>query len=229
LNYKEIQGNATISAIFDAFKEIILQSGHDNNNFNKASFKDTMLIIEPIFKMLGINTDILSLDCPTDSHSLKTCPIYQLWHLLYSYAGDNSKTGDSSLIKKLQRRYGFSKEYASIMSKISFDNDYGNLSAKAIMRILPHLRNGLQYSDACNAAGYNHSKRSLTKQDILNKVLVSQIDLLPRNSLRQPVVEKILNQLINITNALISTYGNPDEIRIELARELKRALTSGRN
>lgn len=223
LNYKEIQGNATISAIFDAFKEIILQSGHDNNNFNKASFKDTMLIIEPIFKMLGINTDILSLDCPTDSHSLKTCPIYQLWHLLYSYAGDNSKTGDSSLIKKLQRRYGFSKEYASIMSKISFDNDYGNLSAKAIMRILPHLRNGLQYSDACNAAGYNHSKRSLTKQDILNKVLVSQIDLLPRNSLRQPVVEKILNQLINITNALISTYGNPDEIRIELARELKKS------
>lgn len=223
LNYKEIQGNATISAIFDAFKEIILQSGHDNNNFNKASFKDTMLIIEPIFKMLGINTDILSLDCPTDSPSLKTCPIYQLWHLLYSYAGDNSKTGDSSLIKKLQRRYGFSKEYASIMSKISFDNDYGNLSAKAIMRILPHLRNGLQYSDACNAAGYNHSKRSLTKQDILNKVLVSQIDLLPRNSLRQPVVEKILNQLINITNALISTYGNPDEIRIELARELKKS------
>lgn len=109
------------------------------------------------------------------------------------------------------------------MSKISFDNDYGNLSAKAIMRILPHLRNGLQYSDACNAAGYNHSKRSLTKQDILNKVLVSQIDLLPRNSLRQPVVEKILNQLINITNALISTYGNPDEIRIELARELKKS------
>lgn len=223
MNYKEIQGNATISAIFDAFKEIILQSGHDNNNFNKASFKDTMLIIEPIFKMLGINTDILSLDCPTDSPSLKACPIYQLWHLLYSYAGDNSKTGDSSLIKKLQRRYGFSKEYASIMSKISFDNDYGNLSAKAIMRILPHLRNGLQYSDACNAAGYNHSKRSLTKQDILNKVLVSQIDLLPRNSLRQPVVEKILNQLINITNALISTYGNPDEIRIELARELKKS------
>lgn len=223
MNYKEIQGNATISAIFDAFKEIILQSGHDNNNFNKASFKDTMLIIEPIFKMLGINTDILSLDCPTDSPSLKTCPIYQLWHLLYSYVGDNSKTGDSSLIKKLQRRYGFSKEYASIMSKISFDNDYGNLSTKAIMRILPHLRNGLQYSDACNAAGYNHSKRSLTKQDILNKVLVSQIDLLPRNSLRQPVVEKILNQLINITNALISTYGNPDEIRIELARELKKS------
>ena len=47
--------------------------------------------------------------------------------------------------------------------------------------------------------------------------------MLPRNSLRQPVVEKILNQLINITNALISTYGNPDEIRIELARELKKS------
>ena len=48
-----------------------------------------------------------------------------------------------------------------------------------------------------------------------------KLELLPKNSLRNPVVEKILNQMVNVINAIITTYGKPDEIRIELARELK--------
>src|SRR5699024_10141662 len=44
-------------------------------------------------------------------------------------------------------------------------------------------------------------------------------------SLRNPVVEKILNQMINVVNAIIENdaLGRPDEIRIELARELKNS------
>src|SRR5690606_26804503 len=57
---------------------------------------------------------------------------------------------------------------------------------------------------------------------------------LKKNSLRQPVVEKILNQMINVVNTLIeknskkdgngniTEYYKFDEIRIELARELKK-------
>ncbi len=40
--------------------------------------------------------------------------------------------------------------------------------------------------------------------------------------MRNPVVEKILNQMINVVNQVVETYGKPDEIRIELARELKK-------
>ena len=76
---------------------------------------------------------------------------------------------------------------------------------------------------ACEYAGYNHSKSSLTKEEIENKVLKDKLDLLPRNSLRNPVVEKILNQMINVVNSIVDTYGKPDEIRIELARELKKS------
>jgi len=49
------------------------------------------------------------------------------------------------------------------------------------------------------------------------------LELIKRNSLRNPVVEKILNQMINVINSVLedSTMGRPDEIRIELARELK--------
>ena len=41
--------------------------------------------------------------------------------------------------------------------------------------------------------------------------------------MRNPVVEKILNQMVNVINEIISTYGKPDEIRVELARELKKS------
>ena len=49
--------------------------------------------------------------------------------------------------------------------------------------------------------------------------LVQQIG---RGELRNPVVEKILNQMVNVVNAIAETYGKPDEIHIELARELKQ-------
>ena len=53
-------------------------------------------------------------------------------------------------------------------------------------------------------------------------MLKDKLEVLPRNSLRNPVVEKILNQMVNVINAIIEAYGRPDEIRVELARELKK-------
>lgn len=65
----------------------------------------------------------------------------------------------------------------------------------------------------------------MTKEEIEARPLKDKIDLLPRNSLRNPVVEKILNQMINVVNAVVDTYGRPDEIRVEMARELKKTKT----
>lgn len=85
------------------------------------------------------------------------------------------------------------------------------------------MRAGNEYSLSCEYAGYKHSRRSLTKEELEQKVFKNQLELLPRNSLRNPVVEKILNQMINVVNAIINEYGKPDEIRIEMARELKKS------
>lgn len=84
------------------------------------------------------------------------------------------------------------------------------------------MKEGNQYDVACEYAGYRHSKSSLTREEIDNKVLKNRLEILPKNSLRNPVVEKILNQMVNVVNAVIDTYGKPDEIRVELARELKK-------
>jgi CRISPR-associated endonuclease Csn1 len=87
-------------------------------------------------------------------------------------------------------------------------------------KIYPYIKEH-KYSVACNYAGYNHSKNSLTKEQLENRILKEQLDILPKNSLRNPVVEKILNQMINLVNEVSKEYGKPDEVRIELARELK--------
>lgn len=221
LNYKELEGNRTQFELFKAYSNIIELSGHDGERLLKLSSKEMVSAVKDIFDdVLKINTGILvfnSDDNPTEQ------PMYSLWHLLYSFEGDNSNTGDEKLIEKLGSKYGFSKEYAKVLAGVVFQPDYGSLSTKAIRKILPHLKDGNDYSVACEYAGYRHSKKSLTKDEIQNKVLKDKLELLPRNSLRNPVVEKILNQMVNVVNGIIDTYGKPDEIRIELARELKKS------
>ncbi len=223
LNYKSLEGNTTQAELFKVYQEIIVRSGHDVENFGKVSSKETLQNVKEIFSGLGINTSILYFDSSFERDELEKQPMYQLWHLLYSFEGDKSNLGNKKLIEKLQNSYGFDKEYAIMLAGVVFKQDYGSLSTKAIRKILPHLKDGNVYSVACEYAGYKHSKKSLTREELDAKKLKDKLDLLPRNSLRNPVVEKILNQMVNVVNGIVETYGKPDEIRIELARELKKS------
>ncbi len=222
-NFKDIEGNRTQAALFKAYQRIIELSGHGEYDFSKMYAKDIYEKVEAIFSGLSYNTDIFHFNSDLDGTAFEKQAMYQLWHLLYSFEGDNSNTGNEKLINKITELYGFEKEYAIILANITFQPDYGSLSTKAIRKILPHLKEGNEFSVACTLAGYKHSKSSLTKEELDNKVLKDKLDILPKNCLRNPVVEKILNQMINVVNSTIDAYGKPDEIRIELARELKKS------
>lgn len=223
LNFKSLDGNTTQFELFKAYQIIIEMSGHGCYDFAKMDSHESKRIVKDIFNVLGINTDILSFNSDLEGHLLEKQPLYLLWHLLYSFESDKSVMGNEKLVNKISELFGFDKEYSTIISNVVFKPDYSNLSAKAIRKILPHLKDGNDYSIACEYAGYRHSKRSLTKEELKERTLKDYLDLLPRNSLRNPVVEKILNQMINVVNSIIDTYGKPDEIRIELARELKKS------
>lgn len=223
LNFKSIEGNKTQASLFKAYERIIEMSGHGEYDFEKMDSDKAVQLVHEIFETLGFNTDILYYNVSLDDKEIEKQPLYQLWHLLYSYEGDKSNTGLDSLINIIHSKYGFDKEYAKIIANVSFQDDYGSLSAKAIKKIMPHLVAGNEYSQACELAGYRHSKNSLTKEEIENKVLQDKLQELPKNSLRNPVVEKILNQMVNVVNASLDAYGKPDEIRIEMARELKKS------
>lgn len=221
LNFKNIEGNSTMAAFYAGCVEIVNASGHGEYKPEKMSFDDLDTLVRNVFSGLGFNTDFLNFQSDLPKEEYEKQDSFRLWHLLYSYEGDSSTTGDNSLIKKISEICGMPQEYAQIMSKITFVDDYASLSHKAIRKILPHIKGGNTYDVACSYAGYSHS-HSLTKEEIENKVLKERLDILPKGALRNPVVEKIINQMIHVVNQTSAAFGKPDEIHIELARELKQ-------
>lgn len=144
-------------------------------------------------------------------------PLYRLWHTLYSISDINE------LKNALRKSFSIQDENVlEALCKIDFvKSGYSNKSSRAIRKILPYLQTGNNYYDSKMAAGYNDS--ILTKEANETRVLLDKIPQIQKGELRQPVVEKILNQLARVVNVLMDNYGRFDEIRIELARELKQS------
>ena len=225
LNFHKIEGNRTMAAFIKACHTILVINGYNDYDFSKIPYYKTIAIITQVFDALGFKYGFLNFNPALEGKDYERQDAYRLWHLLYSYSDDNSATGNEKLVERIGNLLNMDKESAAAFASITYESDYGSLSSKAMRRILPHMMDGLEYSVACEYAGYRHSRRSLTKEEIMSKPLVDTIPLLPRNSLHNPVVEKILNQMINVVNAVTKSYGKPDEIRIEMARELKKSAT----
>ncbi|MBQ0115783.1 MAG: type II CRISPR RNA-guided endonuclease Cas9 [Bacteroidales bacterium] len=228
VNYDKLQGNTTTVTFFDAFKTILDWSGHDVDGFDKLGYADKVHFVRSVFEGIGAKTDFIIYK---GGDNYTADPFFKLWHLIYSYEDDNSATGNEKLIEHIATMTGLSQEYAATLANINFAEDYGSLSSKALNKIMPHLIAGHKYSEACELAGYRHSKESLTREEIDNKPLLPNLEILQKNSLRNPVVEKIINQMIHVVNAAMEEYGTPDEnglkrfdeIHIEMARDLKQS------
>ncbi len=255
MNYSQLEGNRTNQALYNAYLKILEIEGYnedllklsDSDEINikdlKTSAFEIKEMVKSIFEVLGINTEILEFDAELEGKEFENQASYQLWHLLYSAEDDTKKYCDEDkllygnenigLKKQLCLKFGFKPEHAKILANITFNDDYGNLSTKAMRKIYPFIKEH-KYSVACEYAGYRHSKHSLTKDEIENRELKPKLVALKKNSLRNPVVEKILNQMVNVVNMLIEKENKQlleqgkepdfhfDEIRIELARELKK-------
>lgn len=197
-----LQGNTTYCAI--------------NNALGKYPDKCNLLT----FNLKVIDGNVVDTDTGEISKvidpTFERQPLYQLWHTLYSISDIKE------LQSVLKNKFAITDEtVVAELSKIDFvKNGYSNKSSRAMRKILPYLQDGMQYYDAKIAAGYNDI--TLTKEENEARKLADKLTPISIGELRQPVVEKILNQLVNLVNALISEYGRFDEIRIELARELKQ-------
>lgn len=251
INFSAIEGNRTNKSLYEAYLKILEIAGYDVKDILKVkSTKDEVdladlnvpaseikKMVKSIFESLGINTEVLNFNAELDGKDLEQQASYQLWHLLYSAEDDSKKYPEEDILtygndniglkKQLCSKFGFSPDHAKILVNVAFSDDYGNLSSKAMRKIFPYIKEH-QYSDACDLAGYRHSKHSLTKDELKTRKLKPALELLKKNSLRNPVVEKILNQMVNVVNTLLETERKKDpdfhfdEIRIELARELKK-------
>ncbi len=162
---------------------------------------------------------------------------FRLWHLLYSVEEPEH------IIKKLtDAPFNFDTGLANDLVKINMPDDYGSLSVRAMKRLLPYLMQGMMYDKAREAVAAiknkegkenlkHYADHKLLKTELMERILTNKIETLRKGALRQPVVEQIVNQVINVVNAIINNpnYGITEqdqqdgtfEMRVELARELR--------
>lgn len=92
-----------------------------------------------------------------------------------------------------------------------------HISAKAARNIIPGLREGLVYSEACLRAGYDHTARPAISLDQINS----------------PVTRRSFGEAIKQIRAITRDYGPIQFVHIELARDVgksveeRRELTDG--
>lgn len=214
LNYDKINGDQTRTNILKVLIQIWEKKGHSSKDLGfPLKQKDAQLVLTD----LGLPINLLDLNLNVEGNMFDKQPYFQLWHILYSL------DDDALVLKTLVSNFKFTQDQAKALLSVKLEANYCSLSAKALRKIIPHLMDGLEYSEACIIPYNTHSKSSLTTEQIEIRELKDKLDLVKKNSLRNPVVEKVLNQTINVVNAIIESekFGRPDEIRIEFARELR--------
>lgn len=82
-----------------------------------------------------------------------------------------------------------------------------HISALACRNIIPGLREGLAYSDACARAGYDHTARAAVSLDSINS----------------PVTRKAFGEAMKQIRAVDREYGPFDLVHIELARDVGKS------
>jgi CRISPR-associated endonuclease Csn1 len=153
-------------------------------------------------------------------------PFWWLWHILLSVPDPlHAKNA-------LMKRHGISdknpkgwtdEQCSAIVENTNFKDGFGSLSAAAMRKLIPLMKQGLTYPDACVALGVRHSNWETKEERDERKLLdIKELQHVKRGDLRNPGVEKVLNHLINLLKEIYATYGVPDDIRVELARELKQ-------
>jgi CRISPR-associated endonuclease Csn1 len=120
-------------------------------------------------------------------------------------------TKKSVLKNRLVKHWGFSPNTAVQLCLLEFEPGDGNLSLKAINKLLPFLQQGQIYSDARVSAGYGYEVKDIA--------LTDKLGIPPE--LPNPIVQKALHELRRLINAIIVEYGKPDAIRVEMARDLE--------
>ena len=125
----------------------------------------------------------------------------------------------------LEEEFVLSEQAAQKVASTRLPGGTGSLSKEAIVRLLPHMQAGKRYHDAVLAAGFEshsdfHGSGDLERlPDDYSEVLWRQV---VGGRVVNPTVHIALGQLRRLFNCIVERCGKPDEVVVELARELKQ-------
>ena len=156
-------------------------------------------------------------------------------------------TDDPDTVReKAIQEWGLNPAQADAVASVSLVEGYGSLSEKAINKLLPYLENGLRYDEAVRKVYGHHSD---FRNEEAHDSLPHYGQALPRDTVGanprkdpqkdgeqarwgrfpNPTVNIGLTQLRRVVNRLIEVHGKPDEIVVELTRQLKSNREQLRN
>lgn len=135
-------------------------------------------------------------------------------------------TNEDALARRLQKAWKLTEKQAKAVVDTSLEQGYASLSRRAIDKLLPLLERGIRLQTAMKEV-YG-AAITLPTLDLLPPVQPSRN---PRDrdthpaftQLRNPTVSRSLTELRKVVNAIIRQYGKPAQIRLELARDLKKS------
>lgn len=145
-----------------------------------------------------------------------------------------NEADEATLVNWLQAECDIDAATAEKIADAPLPEGHCRLGLRAIRALLPRMQDGLNYSDAAKEAKLDHSKRPTGEildslpyyGKWLEDAVVGTGD--PDDPTEQrygrfpnPTVHIGLGQLRRLVNSLIDEYGPPEQIVIELARDLK--------
>lgn len=165
------------------------------------------------------------------------------WQVIDRIRNAESEAEFDALVDWLMEVHGLDRDHAIATANAPLPDGHGTLGETATRRILDHLQaDVITYAHAVEACGWHHSDHRTG--EILDALpyygAVLERHVLPGSGKRadddvtrfgriaNPTVHIGLNQLRRVINRIIDRYGKPEEIVVELARDLKQSLDQKR-
>lgn len=155
--------------------------------------------------------------------------------LVEKLSGETAESDHLVLVDWLKDRFELSEEQADSVAAARLPDGTGHLSKAAIERLLPLLEQGHRYDEAVKQAGLgHHSDRhadgdeqrlpyyGTALADALGRDPEGVNDAEKHGRIANPTVHIALGQVRRLFNAVTDEYGKPDEVVVELSRELKQ-------
>ncbi|PYC47773.1 type II CRISPR RNA-guided endonuclease Cas9 [Litorivita pollutaquae] len=158
------------------------------------------------------------------------------WHVIERLRAVQSEAEYVELVNWLISAHGLDRDHAEAVANAPLPEGYGRLGLTATRNILAALEaDVIPYSAAVAACGWHHSDgrtgEVLTELPYYGQILDRHVipgtyaetddDVTRYGRITNPTVHIGLNQLRRLVNRIITVYGRPDEIVVELARDLK--------
>lgn len=160
------------------------------------------------------------------------------WEVISRVRKVQSEAEFNALTDWLMQTYGLNEYHAKAVGNASLPEGYGRLGLSVTKGILEHLKAEVcTYSDAVAKCGFHHSNHRTGEcldalpyyGEVLDRHVIpgtykEKDDEITRyGRITNPTVHIGLNQLRRLVNKIIEVYGKPDQIVVELARDLKQS------